>query len=45
MKIEDILKEIIVNNLGINLCSVKTIEVKRQEDGQITDIYIGFIPE
>ena len=36
--------EFIPNNLGINLCSVKDIDVKRQEDGQLTEINITFIP-
>jgi len=38
------LGEFIVNQLGINLVSVDGIKVQRQHDGQITDIYIAFIP-
>jgi hypothetical protein len=38
------LGEFIVNQLGINLVSVDSIKVKRQEDNQITDIHISFIP-
>ena len=38
------LGEFIVNQLGINLVSVDGIKVERQQDGQITDIHIGFIP-
>ena len=38
------LAEFIVNRLGINLVSVDSIKVKRQEDNQITDIHISFIP-
>lgn len=34
----------IVNELGINLCSVEDIIVDRVEDGQIKDINIKFIP-
>lgn len=34
----------IVNKLGINLVSVKSIEVNRQEDGQLTSIVVKFIP-
>ena len=38
------LGEFIVNQLGINLVSVDGIKVERQNDGQITDIHIAFIP-
>lgn len=34
----------IVNRLGINLCSVESIKVTRQKDGQIEDIHVKFIP-
>lgn len=34
----------IVNKLGINLVSVKSIEVNRQKDGQLTSINLKFIP-
>jgi hypothetical protein len=29
---------------GINLCSVESITVDRQEDGQITELSVKFIP-
>lgn len=38
------LGEFIVNQLGINLVSVDSIKVKRQDDNQITDIHISLIP-
>lgn len=38
------IKEIIVNNLGINLCSVSKIEVGKRGDGQLENIVIEFIP-
>lgn len=41
---EDLISTFIVNQLGINLCSVKSINVDRQEDGQIKEIKIEFIP-
>ena len=34
----------IPNNLGINLSSVKGIEYTRQEDEQLTELKIVFIP-
>jgi hypothetical protein len=34
----------IVNQLGINLCSVDRIKVFRQDDQQIKKIVINFIP-
>ena len=34
----------IVNNLGINLCSVKDIRISKQKDGQLKDIQIVFYP-
>lgn len=34
----------IVNELGINLCSVKNIDINRQSDGQLKEIKIEFIP-
>lgn len=34
----------IVNRLGINLCSVDSIKVTRQEDGQIKEIHVKLIP-
>lgn len=36
--------EFIPNVLGINLCSVADVVINRQEDGQIKDINISFIP-
>ena len=41
---EEMIATFIVNQLGINLCSVKSINVDRQEDGQIKEIKIEFIP-
>lgn len=35
----------IPNNLGINLCYVKGVEYKRQEDNQLIDLKIIFSPE
>lgn len=35
---------IIPNYMGINLCSVDSIEWKRQPDGQLIDLKINFIP-
>lgn len=36
--------ETIPNNMGINLCSVDTIEWDKQKDGQLTYLRINFIP-
>ena len=44
MTVEDLISSFIVNQLGINLCSVKSIGVDRQDDGQIKEIKIEFIP-
>lgn len=44
MTAEDLISSFIVNQLGIDLCSVKSISVDRQEDGQIKEIKIEFIP-
>ena len=41
---KDIIETFIVNKLGINLCSVKSIDIDYQEDGQIREISIKFIP-
>ena len=41
---EEMIATFIVNQLGINLCSVKSINVDCQEDGQIKEIKIEFIP-
>jgi hypothetical protein len=32
------------NNMGINLCSVEGIAWQKQDDGQLTNITIYFIP-
>lgn len=45
MAVEDLISTFIVNQLGINLCSVKSINVDRQDDGQIKEIKIEFIPD
>jgi hypothetical protein len=37
--------DFIPNNLGINLCSVEDIIVRRQKNGEIKKIVIDFIPE
>ena len=34
----------IPNNMGINLCSVQAISWQKQEDGQLTNLTIHFIP-
>lgn len=39
------IEEFIVNVLGINLVSVKSIDVEKQNDRQIKSINIEFIPE
>lgn len=41
---EELIKMFIVNQLGINLCSVKSINIDRQEDNQIKEIKIELIP-
>lgn len=41
---DDLISTFIVNQLGINLCAVKSININRQEDGQIKEIKIEFIP-
>lgn len=38
------IESFIVNELGINLCSVKNIEINRQSDSQLKEIKIEFIP-
>ena len=35
---------LIVNRWGINLCSVESIVINRQADGQLTDLHVEFIP-
>lgn len=42
---KDLIEQFIVNQLGINLCSVKDITIKRQDDKQIKQIIIDFKPE
>ena len=41
---KNIISTFIVNQLGINLCAVKSINIDRQEDGQIKEIKIEFTP-
>ena len=41
---KELIEEFIVNQLGINLCSVKGITIERQADQQITQIIIDFKP-
>jgi hypothetical protein len=36
--------EVIPNNMGINLCSVEGVSWQQQDDGQITNLTIYFIP-
>lgn len=36
--------EVIPNHMGINLCSVKSLSWNKQDDGQLTDLTIHFIP-
>lgn len=35
---------VIPNYMGINLCSVESISWEEQEDGQLTNLTIHFIP-
>ncbi len=35
---------VIPNSMGINLCAVKSLSWTRQEDGQLVDLTIHFIP-
>lgn len=35
---------VIPNYMGINLCSVEAISWEKQEDGQLTNLTIHFIP-
>ena len=44
MTTKEHIQRFIVNNLGINLNSVKDIFIIRQQDGQIKEICIKFIP-
>jgi len=36
--------EVIPNKMGINLCSVDAISWQKQDDGQLTNLTIHFIP-
>lgn len=54
IKIEDVINgkqisplplEVIPNNMGINLRSVDSISYIKQEDGQLVNLTINFIPE
>ena len=36
--------DVIPNNMGINLCSVDTIEWTKQADGQLINLKINFLP-
>lgn len=36
--------EVIPNHMGINLCSVDAISWQKQDDGQLTNLTIHFIP-
>jgi hypothetical protein len=40
----DLLLTFFTDRWGINLCSVKSITVDRQEDGQITELLVMFTP-
>ena len=37
--------EVIPNQMGINLCSVEGITWLKQDDGQLPDLTIDFIPD
>ena len=39
---KELIEQFIVNQLGINLCSVKGITIDRQDDNQIKQIIIDF---
>lgn len=43
-KVAEMLGHFIVNRLGINLCAVDRIKVRRQSDQQIKEIVVKFIP-
>lgn len=42
--VAEMLGHFIVNRLGINLCAVDRIKVRRQSDQQIKEIVVKFIP-
>lgn len=37
--------EVIPNNMGINLCAVDAISWQQQDDGQLVNLSIHFLPE
>lgn len=37
--------KVIPNNMGINLCAVEAITWTKQDDGQLANLMIHFIPE
>ena len=37
--------EVIPNHMGINLCAVRAISWITQDDGQLTNLVIHFIPD
>ena len=37
--------EVIPNQMGINLCSVDAMSWQKQDDGQLVNLTIHFIPE
>ena len=41
---KELIEEFIVNQLGINLCSLKGITIERHDDKQIKQIIIDFKP-
>ena len=43
-RIYEKLETFIANELGINMCAVKDIQIGRQPDGQLTTININFVP-
>ena len=43
-KLADDVASLIVNRWGISLCSVKSIVINRQPDGQLADLHVKFIP-
>jgi len=54
VKISDIIKgkvkcpipiEVFPNHMGINLCSIDAISWQKQEDGQLTNLTVYFIPD
>ena len=36
--------DVIPNQMGINLCSVESVEWTKQDDGQLVNLTINFIP-